>query len=654
MSFANPGAWGWAALALVVIVVYLAQLGRQPQPVATFALWQRALARRPAWFVLRHWLSLTGQLVILLLLVAALAQPFWTAAFAARRNVVVVLDVSASMATPDSRFEKMQAAAKRLAEDLNRGEQMAVVTAGSVVRIACRWTEDRQALRDTLDALQPTDGASRIAEGVEVARALLAARSNPHLVVLTDACFPEAEALAKAEGVHVYRLGQPADNVGITRLGARPHPTDPANCEVFVEATNFGAAPATRTLEFGRAGTQPESAKLDLSAGASTPKFFRVQADRDGIVSVRLKERDPLTCDDTADLWISRRQRPTVVMVPPGAAALETAFQANPRIIFKAPSAASPDERTADREGEARESKVREGEAPAEPRTANGSAGATPSPSAKAAAPQVVTVLYRDIPAQLPAGPVLAIEPQGACELWTVEGLLREAPCAVQAARLDSPLLAGVDFGSSVVEQAVRLKFTSSAETLVTAASGDALYTACQRPQGRVLVLHVNLDKSDLSRRTDFERLLDNAIQWLCHSDVPEPAPNTTEDVVALPAADAPRHLIAPGEHQLPLAAQQTFAVLDRVGVWKVADPSAENAATNSGGPALVLPSNLTNSRESDLRPAAGIASAEADGSLAFVPSGAVPDQPLWMLLVSVAIGMLVVEWCLFHRRVVV
>ncbi len=639
MSFANPGAWGWAALALVVIVVYLAQLGRQQQAVATFALWQRALARRPTWFVLRHWLSLAAQLVIVLLLVAALAQPFWKAAFEARRSIVLVLDVSASMSTRDDRFANMQAAAKRLVENLNRGEQMALVTAGSVVRIACRWTESRQSLVATLDSLQRTDGASRVAEGVDLARLLLAERRNPHLVVLTDACFPEAEALAKAEGVQFYRLCQPTDNVGITRLGTRPHPTNPANCEVIVEATNFGIAPATRTLEFGLAGTTLESAPLNLPAGAATAQFFSVKADRGGILSARLKERDSLESDDAVDTWIPRRQRPTVVMATPGAAALEAAFQANPRIILRAPTASSA---------------AREGEAPAEPRASVSSAGAAPSQPVTPNMSRVVTVLYREIPKQLPAGPVLAVEPQGACDQWTVEGLLRDAPCAVKEVRLDAPLLAGVDFGNYVVEQAVRLKFKSAAETLVTAASGDALYTALERPEGRVLVLHVNLDKSDLPRRTDFERLLDNALQWLSHSDVSAPAPSTTDDVVGLPAADSPRRLIAPDESDASLAAQQNFAVLDRVGVWKVADQPLESEATNNRGSELVLPSNLTNSRESDLRPATGIAAAEENGSLAFGPNGAVPDQPLWMLLVSVVIGLLVVEWCLFHRRVVV
>ena len=85
-------------LAMVIVLVYTLLLGRKQQPVATFDLWQRALARRPAWFLWRHRLSLVAQVVLLLLLVAALSQPYWKTVYAARRNIVLILDVSASMA----------------------------------------------------------------------------------------------------------------------------------------------------------------------------------------------------------------------------------------------------------------------------------------------------------------------------------------------------------------------------------------------------------------------------------------------------------------------------------------------------------------------------------------------------------------------------
>ena len=112
MSFFRPAAWWWATLAIVIALVYLWHFGRKQQPVATFFLWQRALARRPAWFRLRFWLSLATQLLIVLLLVAALAEPYWTELVAGRRNIVLVLDVSASMSATDvkpTRFAQLKA-----------------------------------------------------------------------------------------------------------------------------------------------------------------------------------------------------------------------------------------------------------------------------------------------------------------------------------------------------------------------------------------------------------------------------------------------------------------------------------------------------------------------------------------------------------------
>jgi hypothetical protein len=58
MGFESPGSFGWAVLALVVAALYLWRSTPRPYEVATFSLWQRALARRPAWFALRFWLSL--------------------------------------------------------------------------------------------------------------------------------------------------------------------------------------------------------------------------------------------------------------------------------------------------------------------------------------------------------------------------------------------------------------------------------------------------------------------------------------------------------------------------------------------------------------------------------------------------------------------
>jgi hypothetical protein len=165
-------------------------------------------------------------------------------------------------------------------------------------------------------------------------------------------------------------------------------------------------------------------------------------------------------------------------------------------------------------------------------------------------------------------------------------------------------LLAGVRFEDVVVEEAVKLQFKDPAQTLVAATSGDPLYSLVQRSAGPVLVLHVDLrkDKSDFALRSDFPRLIEQAVRWLT---------GTADSVTLAVGSDEP--VTKPGR----------------------SEPSPE-------------PVNIVNRVESDIRAGAKVASRD-------VPSPApTREQPLWMLLAGLAVVLLLSEWCLFHRRVVV
>lgn len=616
MSCFKPGAWGWAALAIVILIVYFSQLGRRQRPVATLKLWQRALARRPAWFILRHWASLLTQVLLVAVFAAALSEPYIKQLVAARRNMVLILDVSASMSATDgrhTRWARLKAEARRIINDVHRGERLALVAVGSTIRTVCRFTEDHQALHLSLEDLQATDGTTRVAEAIDLARGLLAGQTNPRIIVLSDGCFPGAGRVLAADDVQFLGLGEQTSNVAITRLESRPQLKDPAMCEVFVEVQNLGSDKAARTLTIGMQNGKQVTEKLTLAANGQWRKVLQMATGAGGLLSARLNEDDALASDNAAHLLIPGRHQPTVTAPGSIPVALQAALKLNPRINFVTAEAGST------------------------------AAAKTGSKSAAGSAPAGVQVLYRQIPQPLPAGPLIVIEPQDSCELWELAGSVRDAKCAVQAARADSPLLAGVDFFSCVIEQAVRVKFSQAAETLVTAASGDALYSALDRPGGRVLVLHANLEKTDLPRRFDFARLLDNGVQWLLADETTDLAAATTSEAVLIEPAQAARQVTTPDGWQTSLAAEQTQVVLDRAGVWSLAGDESRGDA----GP-KVLVSNLANAQESDLRPATELKAGE------YTPSPPVWDQPLWMLLVGVGIVLLVVEWYLFHRRVVV
>ena len=113
MNFVSPERLAWLWVGLPIVVFYVLRTRLRKQPVATLLFWDQLFdqkRQRSLWQRLRHWLSLLLQLAFLSLIVAALIDPLWTGQEQNARQVVIVLDNSASMhaKTVDgsSRFEK--------------------------------------------------------------------------------------------------------------------------------------------------------------------------------------------------------------------------------------------------------------------------------------------------------------------------------------------------------------------------------------------------------------------------------------------------------------------------------------------------------------------------------------------------------------------
>jgi uncharacterized protein YegL len=607
MSFSNPGAWIWASLALVIILLYLWRFSPAPHTTATYLLWQRALERRPAWFSLRFWLSLAAQLVLLVLLVAALADPFWTSVARSRRTIVLVADVSASMSAPDTaptRFEAMRSEARRIAGDLQPGEQMAIVTAGSTVATACRFTDRPDLLLEAIDALAATDGTTSVPQAVELARRMLNEKPNPHLVVLTDGALPDAAELAAADNVQVTVLGGGAANAGITALAAQPQVADPRIFDILVEVRNFAEEALACDLHVGLQGETEQTAPLRIDPGDVQQILLPIAVPQDGLLQARLTTDDDLPADDRGRLLVQHRLRPQVLLITDGSTSadrqLQDILESDPRWDVSAHSelpAALPD--------------------------------------------KPVVLFHRRLPDRLPSCPMLVIDPRQPSELWQLGGTIDGAQAAASQVSAMSPLLNRVRFRDFVVEQAVQLTFQEPAVALVTSHAGTPLYSLIRRPHADVLVLHVNLqrEKSDLTMRPDFPILIKNAVAWLSRDERPVSVAATTAASVSVPPSDQPWQLKSTedGEIQLQMQPQQTVAALDRVGVWTAAGGSQD----------VTLPVNLLSRAESDVRPASELSSRQFEAP-------ATDPQPLWMLLVACALLGLAVEWCLYQWRIVV
>src|SRR5688500_3843026 len=180
MSFAAPTMPWLGLLAVPVILLYVLKVRVRRVPVSTLMFWEKVYeekAPRSLWERLRHLSSLLLQLALLALLVIALADPVFDWEAKAARRVVLVVDNSASMQATDVKPTRLDAAkrgAVSLLDGLRPRDEMAVLSAGTRPEVVVGMTGDSRTLKDAVDSIPATDGPTRVAEAVDLARRLLA------------------------------------------------------------------------------------------------------------------------------------------------------------------------------------------------------------------------------------------------------------------------------------------------------------------------------------------------------------------------------------------------------------------------------------------------------------------------------------------------
>src|SRR3954463_10387156 len=101
----------------IIVTLYILKLRRRPVAVPFSKIWERILRDKEATSLfsqLKRLLSLLLQLALLALLLLALGDPRAAANMIEGRNIVVLVDASASMAATDVGPSRIEAARERL------------------------------------------------------------------------------------------------------------------------------------------------------------------------------------------------------------------------------------------------------------------------------------------------------------------------------------------------------------------------------------------------------------------------------------------------------------------------------------------------------------------------------------------------------------
>lgn len=629
MSFSNPAALLWAALAVPIIIFYILKIRMRKIPVSTVMFWEQVFdekSPRSLWQQLRHLLSLLLQLLFLGLLVFSLTDPFFDSDVREQRRVIVVIDNSASMRAADQEVVRLDAAKQQIAtmiRSLKSKDEMAIILAGNQAKVACGLTSHQRTLQNYLDEVSPTDGPTKVSEAVEVGRRLLADHENGELVVVTDGCFADAAEIASEENVVWSQVGETQQNIGLTRFQVRRSLLDPIGYQVLVEISNYSDEPAECSLDLIFNEELLDVIPVKLEAGEVWVKVFEKTSTAGGLLSAELNTEDGFATDNAASAILPERLRIPVTMVSTGNWFLQRVLEAND-VVELTLADKVPDEMP----------------------------------------PGSVLVLHQSVPEKIPAGKVFVVQPKTATNLWTINGKVESPLVAKQEKRND--LLQHVRLENVMMPEALKLQPTVEAKTLVESISGDPLYMHIPRAEGDVIVLSVDLDQGDLPLRTAFPIMLTNALSWFSDGkgELLEALPtgkvvdiNLTPELQDVSQSNSNQLLLmSPSGIRTQINVAESIAKigpLEETGIWSLGSPLTEaqqqqvdrGQAITGDRTFMSLACNLNSPDESDLRPSPDIAARQEILKAGF------GGRPIWFYLVVLAFILILVEWFLFQRR---
>jgi Ca-activated chloride channel family protein len=176
VSFAAPLVLIALVAIPVLIVLYGAVQRDRRRAAAAFAapaLSASVLPRRPGW---RRHVPMLAFLTALAVLVLAAARPQKTVAVPVERaSIMLVTDVSGSMAStdvPPTRLEAARAAARRFVHQVPRSVNVGVMALSSTPRVLSSPTRDRDAIDAALSQLSPRGGTGT-GEAIQTATRIL-------------------------------------------------------------------------------------------------------------------------------------------------------------------------------------------------------------------------------------------------------------------------------------------------------------------------------------------------------------------------------------------------------------------------------------------------------------------------------------------------
>ena len=506
------------------------------------------------------------QLLLILLLATLAARPFLERPAGLARDIVIVIDTSASMAATDvtpNRLAAATAAALEALRELPAGGKVSVIAAGGTARVVVNETADLGRVRAALAALTVSPATGDLGDALVLADALAARSGDAEIVVATDAALALPPTSRIEHTIKVLQVGRERRNQAIVALAVRQGASGVSR-SVFVSVANLDLKSAQRRLQVFGDGvlleardlvldpqTRAEATIDDIPVGV---RVIEVRLDREGAAA------DALALDDRAWAIVPPERLRRILLVSDGDPYLETALTYLPNTeLYGVKSAAyGPDTH-----------------------------------------PELFDLIIFEgtMPAELPATSVLAIAPKLSSPLGEVVGSLKDP--GIGSLDPAEPILRYVDLSTTHIGTAVQMALPTWARTIIPGPASAPLLYAGTLGGRAVAVLTFEPRQSDLPLQVAFPILISNlAGELMGGSSAPTQALEPGSPVsLPVPAGATGLTVTKPDGTSIELVpgtlggGSVTFSQTDQLGVYTAvairpaATSSPEPSATTSSSP---------------------------------------------------------------------
>ena len=687
MNFLTPTSLFLFGLAIPIIALYILKLRRRREPVSTLMFWEQLFKERQTTSLfqrLKHLLSLLLQLLFLALLVFAIARPQFAFITKSARQLILIIDHSASMnavlnldpdnPSSESRLDSAKQQALEMVKGLRFMDEMSVISCNTRPVIHTPFTNHQKTLREAIASIKPTDVKTDLKSAVDLAFEVVQTKPNPEIVILSDFQSVSEETLEKFQKsiqqnaadeeeiqdpkqkikLHLIRVGEDSENVGITQFRVRKSIVNAFDYETLLTVVNASNEEKKCSVELYFNESLFDVRPYTLAPGEKKSEIFSNFTFEGGELKAVLDVTDALPTDNVAYATLPKRELISVLLVTNENPFLQKVLSVDEKLNLSIMTPAEYESGTKDAQ---------------------------------------VVVFDRFSPTTLGDGNYMFIYPPKANEdetnpvaTWNI-GEALETPIITDWERTH-PILRHVHLENVLIGEAYEVTPPSTAQILARSFESPVLFVDVT-PKRKIVFAAINILESDLPLRIAFPVIIANTIQWFQQSEgIQEYHLHTGEvlrykvdsqtnsDAQINQEADTPSEnpqkilkVNGPGEKSWDVTVENDEILFDQtlhVGFYELTfsdKPAADNEgetavnnedeSTNDNEEAddqkQVWAVNLASETESNIGIAEGIEDLLAESDV--LGSGSFFRYPPWIYLVFLAVILTVVEWFLYQRR---